>query len=257
MRACVRVCRGVLYRVLRRLQVCALALVALLTCPDDSLPPEVRAGLPQVLAGTLRLLVALKEQQVQAGGAGWGLAVVWGESGGWEWDGQRRVWRAGADALAHACTRSRAPGPHSPRAAALQDEAAAAAEEDEDDEDEDADDAWDADDEDGGAASGGDEDEDPAGNKYLARLEKEARELAGVAAGGSDSDDEWTDDEEVQTPLDPVDPFVALADALAAAQHSHPARYQATVGALDVGAQAALQAVVTHAEQQRTKQPQQ
>lgn len=45
------------------LQVCVLGLVSVLVAPDASLPPEIKAGLPQIMAGTLRLLGALKEQK--------------------------------------------------------------------------------------------------------------------------------------------------------------------------------------------------
>ena len=42
----------------------------------------------------------------------------------------------------------------------------------------------------------------------------------------SDDDSEWTEDEEVSTPVDPVDPFLAFADAVRHLQSAHPARFQ-------------------------------
>ena len=45
-------------------KVNVLALAAVLGAPDAVLPREVAAGLPQLMAGLLRLLVALKQQQV-------------------------------------------------------------------------------------------------------------------------------------------------------------------------------------------------
>jgi hypothetical protein len=42
----------------------------------------------------------------------------------------------------------------------------------------------------------------------------------------SDDDSEWTEDEEVSTPVDPVDPFLAFSDAVRHLQSAHPARFQ-------------------------------
>lgn len=47
----------------REKKVLILGLVALLSLPDAQLPPEVRAGMPQVTSAVLRLLLALKQQQ--------------------------------------------------------------------------------------------------------------------------------------------------------------------------------------------------
>lgn len=50
-------------------KVNVLALAAVLGAPDAVLPREVAAGLPQLMAGLLRLLVAMKQQQVSYGEA--------------------------------------------------------------------------------------------------------------------------------------------------------------------------------------------
>ena len=50
-------------------KVNALALAAVVGAPDAGLPAEVAAGLPQLMAGLLRLLVALKQQQARVGPA--------------------------------------------------------------------------------------------------------------------------------------------------------------------------------------------
>ena len=42
----------------------ALAMAAVLTVPDEALPPEISAGLGQLMAGLLKLLTTLKAQQV-------------------------------------------------------------------------------------------------------------------------------------------------------------------------------------------------
>ena len=41
-----------------------LALAAVLSVPDEALPPEVAAGLGQLITGLLKLLIGLKVQQV-------------------------------------------------------------------------------------------------------------------------------------------------------------------------------------------------
>jgi importin-7 len=44
-----------------------LGLVSVMALPDDALPPEMAAGLPRLLTGTMKLLLALKEQEVRRG----------------------------------------------------------------------------------------------------------------------------------------------------------------------------------------------
>uniref|UniRef100_A0A7R9YU85 Importin N-terminal domain-containing protein n=1 Tax=Chlamydomonas euryale TaxID=1486919 RepID=A0A7R9YU85_9CHLO len=44
-------------------KVCVLGLVSVLATPDEQLPPEIQAGMPQIMAGLLRLLTALKAQK--------------------------------------------------------------------------------------------------------------------------------------------------------------------------------------------------
>eukprot|EP00878_Enallax_costatus_P008370 GHUV01008748.1.p1 GENE.GHUV01008748.1~~GHUV01008748.1.p1 ORF type:complete len:267 (+),score=129.68 GHUV01008748.1:211-1011(+) len=50
-------------------KVVVLGLLALLGLPDNALPPEIAAGLPQLLSGLIRLLVDLKTQQENAAAA--------------------------------------------------------------------------------------------------------------------------------------------------------------------------------------------
>ncbi|GLC37117.1 hypothetical protein PLESTB_000981600 [Pleodorina starrii] len=47
-------------------KVCVLGLVAMLAVPEEAMPAEIKAGLPQVQAGIMRLLLALKDQQAEA-----------------------------------------------------------------------------------------------------------------------------------------------------------------------------------------------
>ena len=46
-------------------KVNALGMTALLGVPDQALPPELTAGLPQLMAGLIKLLIALKTQQAR------------------------------------------------------------------------------------------------------------------------------------------------------------------------------------------------
>lgn len=41
-----------------------LGLMALLTLPQEATPPQLEPAWPQLMAGTMRLLTTLKEQQV-------------------------------------------------------------------------------------------------------------------------------------------------------------------------------------------------
>ncbi len=47
-------------------KVCVLGLASILAVPDAALPPEVASGLPQLLAGIMKLLMDLKAQQDEA-----------------------------------------------------------------------------------------------------------------------------------------------------------------------------------------------
>ncbi|KAG2439798.1 hypothetical protein HYH02_010433 [Chlamydomonas schloesseri] len=173
-------------------KVAALGLTSLLAVPDEALPAEVRAGLPQVQAGVMRLLIALKEQQAEA---------------------EELAKHAGSD-----------------------------------DDEEDDDDADFGEDDD-------DEEEDEEATKALRRG---ARALLGEGSddeGGEESDDEFTDDEEVHTPIDPVDPYVFFADALAGLQAHMPARHAALLAACDANTQAALGGMMAYAAELKSKPP--
>ena len=41
-----------------------------------------------------------------------------------------------------------------------------------------------------------------------------------------EEEDDWTEDEDVHTPLDPIDPFVAFADTLGSLRQHLPARFE-------------------------------
>jgi len=46
-------------------KVNVLGMAAVLTVPDESLPADVAAGLPQLMAGLIKLLTSLKQQQAR------------------------------------------------------------------------------------------------------------------------------------------------------------------------------------------------
>jgi len=99
------------------------------------------------------------------------------------------------------------------------------------------------------------EEEPEKEDEYLKRLKKSADDLLGRHDDGDESDDDWFDDEEesLQTPLDSIDPYIMLADTLAALQVHSPARHQAIVGGSDAGVQAALQGLLTLSVEKRQK----
>ncbi|BDA47636.1 Importin-7 [Coccomyxa sp. Obi] len=184
-------------------KVNTLGMAAVLTVPDDSLPAEVAAGLPQLMAGLIKLLTSLKQQQDMA------------------LDGDDEE-----DEL---------------------DEDADSSEGDEsDDLGDDGDENGHLDDED---ADDGDDDE------YIKRLTRESARMRGKRHDESESEDEWTDEEEDSAPLDNVDPFVFFADSLHSVQSQMPTRFQGLTANVDANAQLALQGMMQYAQEMRAKPP--
>eukprot|EP00798_Chlamydomonas_sp_ICE-L_P030404 gene30404-35409_t len=94
--------------------------------------------------------------------------------------------------------------------------------------------------------------DDAATEAYMRRLAQQAKQLGGGDQDDDDdSDDEWTDDEEAQTPIDPIDPFLAFGDALNHIQAAFPQRYQTVAAVMDPASQTALQAILAHAQKTR------
>lgn len=110
------------------------------------------------------------------------------------------------------------------------------------------------------------EEDDEAADEYLENLSKLARKHRAAREGNdSDSDDDdggggtfWEedDDDNVETPIDDVDPFVALSDAVARLQAAHAQRWQRVGEALDPAALARVQAALQHAALVKQKQQQ-
>lgn len=98
-------------------------------------------------------------------------------------------------------------------------------------------------------------------DQYLKKLQRAARDILGGGDGADDSgdddgEDDWSDEEEAcSTPLEEVEPYGHLVEAVAAMQAGAPARYAAVVGG-DVGVQEGLAALAAHAEGERRTQQQ-
>ncbi|KAM1049961.1 hypothetical protein TB2_031293 [Malus domestica] len=69
----------------------------------------------------------------------------------------------------------------------------------------------------------------------------------------SDSDDDFSDDEELQSPIDDVDPFILFVDAVKAMQASDPLRVHSLMQTPDFQYQALANGVAQHAEQRRAE----
>ncbi|RLM75616.1 importin beta-like SAD2 [Panicum miliaceum] len=68
-----------------------------------------------------------------------------------------------------------------------------------------------------------------------------------------DSDDEFSDDEELQTPIDEVDPFIFFVETIQALQASDPGRFQNLMQTMDFHYQALASGVAQHAEERKTE----
>ncbi|WOL12812.1 importin beta-like SAD2 isoform X2 [Canna indica] len=96
------------------------------------------------------------------------------------------------------------------------------------------------------------EDGDEADSLKLQKLAAEAR---GFQSNDSDddSDDDYSDDEELQSPIDEVDPFIFFIETVQAVQVSNPARFQNLTRTLDFHHQALASGVAQHAELRRVE----
>ncbi|KAL1561343.1 secondary alcohol dehydrogenase (SADH2) [Salvia divinorum] len=137
-------------------------------------------------------------------------------------------------------------------------EAAKAEEEDDGEEDDDdmsnfrSDDDEDGDDSDkemGVDAEDGDEAESLKLHKFAAR----AKAFRSTEFDDEDSDDDFSDDEELQSPIDDVDPFIFFVDSIKVLQASDPLRFQNISQTLDFHYQALANGVAQHAELRRVE----
>ncbi|GAB4857076.1 secondary alcohol dehydrogenase (SADH2), partial [Ancistrocladus abbreviatus] len=68
-----------------------------------------------------------------------------------------------------------------------------------------------------------------------------------------DSDDDYSDDEEMQSPIDDVDAFVFYVDTIKGLQASDPLRFQNLTQTLEFQYQALANGVAQHSEKRRAE----
>ncbi|KAK4857316.1 hypothetical protein QYF36_026845 [Acer negundo] len=95
------------------------------------------------------------------------------------------------------------------------------------------------------------EDGDEANSIRLQKLAAQARSFRPNDEDDDDSDDDYSDDEELQSPIDEVDPFIFFVDAVKVMQASDPLRFQNLTQTLDFHYQALANGVAQHADQRR------
>ncbi|KAL3619919.1 secondary alcohol dehydrogenase (SADH2) [Castilleja foliolosa] len=97
------------------------------------------------------------------------------------------------------------------------------------------------------------EDEDEADSIRLQKLAARANAFRPADSDDDDSDDDFSDDEELQSPIDDVDPFVFFVDTIKALQASDPSRFQNLTQTLDFHYQALANSVAQHSEIRRVE----
>lgn len=138
---------------------------------------------------------------------------------------------------------------------AYKEQVAAAAKEEEAEDDDDMD-GFQTDDEDDGSDKemGVDtEDGDEADSLKFQKLAAQAKCFRPSDEFDDDSDEDFSDDEELQSPIDEVDPFILFVDAVKAMQASDPPRFQSLTQTLDFHYQALANGVAQHAELRRAE----
>ncbi|KAM0986240.1 hypothetical protein ACFX13_013699 [Malus domestica] len=97
------------------------------------------------------------------------------------------------------------------------------------------------------------EDGDEADSVKLQKLAAQSKSFRPSDEYDSDSDDDFSDDEELQSPIDDVDPFIYFVDAVKGMQASDQLRFQSLMQTLDFHYQALANGVAQHAEQRRAE----
>ncbi|KAI5565520.1 hypothetical protein POPTR_014G149600v4 [Populus trichocarpa] len=95
------------------------------------------------------------------------------------------------------------------------------------------------------------EDGDEADSIKLHKLAAQAKSFRPHDEDDDDSDDDYSDDEELQSPIDEVDPFIFFVDTIKAMQALDPLRFQNLTQTLDFHFQALANGVAEHAELRR------
>ncbi|XP_062170456.1 importin beta-like SAD2 [Alnus glutinosa] len=140
---------------------------------------------------------------------------------------------------------------------AYKDQVAEAAKEEEAEDDDDMD-GFQTDDDEDDCGDGSDkemgidtEDGDEVDSIRLQKLAEQAKAFRPNDEDDDDSDDDYSDDEELQSPIDEVDPFVFFVDTVKALQALDLLRFQNLTQTLDFHYQALANGVAQHAEQRR------
>ncbi|BAT83118.1 hypothetical protein LR48_Vigan03g009000 [Vigna angularis] len=97
------------------------------------------------------------------------------------------------------------------------------------------------------------DDGDDADTITLRKLAEQAKSFRPNDEDDDDSDDDYSDDEELQSPIDEVDPFVFFVDTIKVIQSSDPLRFENLTQTLEFNYQALANGVAQHAEQRRAE----
>ncbi|KAH0918937.1 LOW QUALITY PROTEIN: hypothetical protein HID58_026597 [Brassica napus] len=88
---------------------------------------------------------------------------------------------------------------------------------------------------------------------FRALLELLAKDFRSYSDDDDFSDDDFSDDEELDTPIDEVDPFILFMDAVTAMQASDSLRFQSLTQTLDPHYQGLANNIAQHTEQRRAE----
>jgi hypothetical protein len=117
----------------------------------------------------------------------------------------------------------------------------------------DADEEEEEEDEDDREMGADDEDQDEVNSLNIQRLVQARGFQLHDDDDDDDSDDDFSDSEELQTPIDEVDPFIFFVETIQAIQASDPARFQNLMQTLDFHYQALASGVAQHAEERKVE----
>ncbi|OIV91182.1 hypothetical protein TanjilG_30404 [Lupinus angustifolius] len=97
------------------------------------------------------------------------------------------------------------------------------------------------------------EDGDEADSNKFRKLAEQAKSFRPDDEDDDYSDDDFSDDEELQSPIDDVDPFIFFVDSMKVLQSSDPLRFQNLSQTLEFSYQAIANGVAQHAEVRRVE----
>ncbi|GAU17730.1 hypothetical protein TSUD_171180 [Trifolium subterraneum] len=97
------------------------------------------------------------------------------------------------------------------------------------------------------------DDGDEADTLTLRKLAEQAKSFRPADDDDDDSDDDYSDDEELQSPIDEVDPFIFFVDTMKVIQSADPLRFESLSQTLEFNYQALANGVAQHAEQRRVE----